>query len=352
MGNLGVPLEQIEISSPLEVLDELGRPVNFGWARQPLWNYTPPLLRSPIRRLNAADRYFVYAPGRIITLQVSDLGALGYIGVSIISLKDKTRSTQMHTVPFPLGAMDMPDSSETGQVRVQNKKYMIEFTAMESSRIIRVDFKKFGRNRFLRGELVLTPPPESESLVTLMPWRKEKNAFALSRRSPWYSVEGVMQFGAQEFSFPQGKSWALYEWSRGLRPRSDLHLWAGAAGAVAGPSRERSFGFTLGYGDADAGAGSENAVFLEGRLHKLDQVRFHFSPGSPMDPWRFSSNDKRLEMIFTPLQERTERKSMFFHAVLRRQFFGSFAGRVILDDGSVLEFADIYGMTERSRSVN
>jgi hypothetical protein len=354
MGTLGVPLDQIEISSPLEALDDMGKPANFGWARQPLWNYAPPLLRSPVRRINASDRYLIQSPGRIITLQAADSGVMGYVGITIILLQEKTRSTQTYTVPFPLGTMGLPDSSETGQTRVQNKKYLVEFTARENGvRIIRVDIPRYGRHRYLRGELVLTPPPDAESMVTHMPWRKDKNAFVLVRRSPWYTVEGVIQFGAQEFVFSPGKGSGLYEWSRGVRPRQDTHFWAGASGVVCGGSRDGSrFGVTVGYGDADARAGTENAVFCEGKLHKLDQVTFHISPANWMEPWRFTSSDNRLEMVFTPLQQRIERQALLFHSLHRWQLFGSFAGRVILDDGTPLEFSDIFGMAERRKSVN
>ncbi|MDR1908613.1 MAG: DUF2804 domain-containing protein [Spirochaetaceae bacterium] len=349
MGSFGAALGQAEIGSPRDALDELGRPVNFGWARRPLWNYDPLLLRSPARRVSASDRYLIQMPGCIMTLQVSDSGITGYVGITIISLKDKTRSSQTYTIPFPLGAMELPGSSETGRVRIQTKHYLLDFSAMEGgARIIRADFPKFGRHRFLRGELVLNPPPEAESLVTHMPWRRGKNAFALLRRSPCYAVEGIMQFGGQELLFPQGKSWGLYEWRREVRPPSDLHFWAGASGASGGVN----MGFTVGYGNADAGAGTENAVFVEGKIHKLDQVTFHISTDGWAKPWRFTSNDGRLEMTFSPCQERIERKTMFFHSIYRRQLFGSFAGRVILDDGKALEFSDLFGMTERSKSVN
>jgi hypothetical protein len=224
---------------------------------------------------------------------------------------------------------------------------------MESgARIIRIDIPKFSRHRYLRGELVLSPPPDAESIVTLMPWLTEKSAFLLTRRSPWYGVEGVIQFGAQELIFPQGKSSGIFEWNRGVRPRGDVHFWAGASGTAAGPHAGAGFGFSVGYGDIDARAGTENAVFVDGKLHKLDQVTFHISPADWMEPWRFTSNDNRLEMIFTPLQERVERKSFFFHSLHRRQFFGSFSGRVILDDGTLLEFSELSGMAERRKSVN
>jgi hypothetical protein len=342
-------MPQIEISAPLSVLDDLGRPVNFGWARSPVFNYTTPLLRTPARRTTASDRYIVFTPTHMLTMQILDGGYLGYVGVSVISLNDKKRSSQYYHIPFPLGTLEMPDSSETGSLRIQRKKFFLEFTIMESgARIIRLDFPKFGHHRYLRGELVLTPPPLAESLVTHMPWLSDKNAFILTRRSPWFCTEGVIQFGIAEIIFSQGKGWGILDWCRGSRPRSNVRWWASACGHAG----EDNIGFTVGYGSADSSLGTDNAFFLNGRIHKLDQVTFHLTPANWVEPWHFTSNDNRLEMTFTPIQERIERKRMLFHSLNCRQVFGSFSGKVILDDGVPLEFHDLTGVAERRKSVN
>jgi hypothetical protein len=56
-------------------------------------------------------------------------------------------------------------------------------------------------------------------------------------------------------------------------------------------------------------------------------------------------------MTFIPIQERIERKRMLFHSLNCRQVFGSFSGKVILDDGTPLEFHDLTGVAERRKSV-
>jgi hypothetical protein len=107
----------------------------------------------------------------------------------------------------------------------------------------------------------------------------------------------------------------------------------------------------VGYNGADSSLGTENAFFLNGRIHKLDQVTFHLTPADWMAPWRFASNDNRLEMTFHPFQERVERNRMLFHSINRRQIFGSFSGKVILDDGTPLLFHDLAGVAERRKTI-
>jgi hypothetical protein len=155
-----------------------------------------------------------------------------------------------------------------------------------------------------------------------------------------------MQFGSTELIFTKGNAWGILDWNRGSRPRSDVRYWASACGTSGG----RQVGFSVGYGSANGSAGTENAFFVEGKLHKLDQVTFHISPASWLEPWRFTGNDNRLEMTFTPHQERVERRQLFFHTLTRRQVCGSFSGKVIMDDGEELEFKDITGIAERRKT--
>ncbi|MDR0553672.1 MAG: DUF2804 domain-containing protein [Treponema sp.] len=338
---------QIEIRDSLPVSDASGRPVNSGWARKPLFQYNAAQMRGPIRRITESDRYVIFSSTYMLILEVLDGGLLGHIGVSLISLMDKNRSTQTFSLPFSMGSLNMPSDSETGSVKIRYKQWMIEFAAMEGgARIIKVDIPNFDRRRYLRGAVVLTPPSQAESLVTNVSWRGEKNAFRLSLHAPCYAAEGVMQLGASELFFAKGGAWGILDWNRGSRPRSDIRFWAAACGSSGG----RQIGFSVGYGSADSSLGTDNAFFVDGMLHKLDQVTFHISPSNWLLPWRFTSNDNRLEMIFVPHQERFEHNQVLLHSLKRRQVCGSFSGKVILDDGSPLVFENVTGMAERRKT--
>jgi hypothetical protein len=340
-------MAQKEIISPVPALDEWGRPQNFGWARSACFQYDPALVAAPRRSVCESDRYIIISSTYLIILEIMDDGILGYIGMSVVSLLDKKRSTQIYTNPFPLGIFELPRDSASGSVRIQTKKYLINFAAMEGgSRIIKVDIPKYGHHRSLRGELVLSPPPGAESLATHMPWRGKRDAFRSALRSPWYIAEGVIQFGAQELVFTRGNSWGIFDWGRGVRPSSDIGFWAAGCGKSGG----RQVGISVGYDSADSALGTENAFFLDGKLCKLDQVTFHISPINWFQPWRFTSNDNRLEMTFTPHQERNESHQILFHSLKRRQAIGFFTGKVILDNGAEFEFGNITGFGERKKT--
>jgi hypothetical protein len=156
----------------------------------------------------------------------------------------------------------------------------------------------------------------------------------------------VIQFGTQELVFTEGNSWGIFDWTRGVRPSSDMSFWAAGCGKSGG----RQVGISVGYDSADAALGTDNAFFLDGKLYKLDQVTFHISPTNGLQPWRFSSNDNRLEMTLKPHQERNESHQMMFHSLKRRQAIGFLSGKAILDDGSEFKFENITAIGERKKT--
>ena len=338
-------MPQTEFTSPVPVLNEFGAPQNFGWAKFSFQNYDHELFRAPRRSVSEGDRYVLVSPTHLVMFEILDDGYLGYLCMSVVSLNEKKRSTHTSITPFSLGGFNLPGDSEKGTIRFRQRKNLLDFVIMDGGiRIIKADIPKFGHRRNIRGEIVLTPPPQAEPLVTNMSWRGSNDAFSYSRHSPWYSAEGVIQFGTSEIIFTKGNGWGLFDWNRGVRPRSDLGVWASGVGQTGG----RQVGFNVGYNTADSALGTDNAFFLDGKLHKLDQVTFHIRLGKHV-PWNFTSNDNRLEMTFHPHHERTDRRRLFFYNSTRRQVCGFFSGRVVLDDGSLIEFHNLTGFAERNK---
>jgi len=335
---------QNEILTPLSVLDSSGQPQNFGWSRQPVFFYDPALVSSPRLRITESDRYILHSPTHLVILEIRDDGWLGNMCISVISLRDKKRSTLTYRTLFPMGTFEMPTGSVNGSIRYKHRNSSLDFISMEHGvKIIKADIQNFDRHSSLRGEVVLTEPPAAESIVTNQQWRNEKCAFRYNRSSPWYIVEGVIQFGSSEIVFTRGNGWGIFDWNRGARPRSDIRYWASACGSC----NEKQISFVVGHSWADSSAGTENGFFIDGKLNKLDKITFHIPPSNWLSQWRFTSNDNRLEMFFNPHQERAERKRLFFHNSRRRQIIGFFSGSIIPDNGAKMDFQNITGFAER-----
>ena len=107
------------------------------------------------------------------------------------------------------------------------------------------------------------------------------------------------------------------------------------------------FGFNIGYGFGDTSAASENMAFYANKCHKLDQVAFNIPADSFTKPWTFGSNDGRFEMDFVPVIDRYAKMNAVVISSVQHQVFGRFTGRVVLEDGSVLEIRDLMGFAEK-----
>ncbi|MDR0464518.1 MAG: DUF2804 domain-containing protein [Treponema sp.] len=339
-------MPQNEIINPVSLLDDKGQPQNFGWSKHDNFSYDSALSGSPRHSMTETDRYIVFSPTHMIVFEISDDGWLGHTSISVISLRDKNRSTQIFKSIAPLGDYEMPSSSEKGSIRWRRKKIHLDFICMEGgARIIKVDVPRFGRHKSLRGALVLNEYEGSQSLVACQPWRNEKSAFRYLRCSPWFIAEGVIQYSSAEIFFSRGNAWGIFDWTRSVRPKADIRYWA----AACGMSDSKLISFCVGYSQADSSNGTENGFFIDGKIYKLNQVTFHIPLSNWLSPWRFTSNDNKLEMTFNPHQERIDNQSLLFYNSKRRQVFGIFSGKIQLDDDSIIEFNNLTGFAERCK---
>ena len=66
-----------------------------------------------------------------------------------------------------------------------------------------------------------------------------------------------------------------------------------------------------------------------------------------MEPWKFTSNDGRFEMNFTPIIDRQAPVDLKVICMIPHQVFGRMSGRAVLDDGTVVELKDATVFAER-----
>jgi hypothetical protein len=340
-------MEQHEIENLCPVLNQNGEPVNFGWARCPLYVFEKEKFIAPRRLTTEFDRYCLFSQTHLFLFEIEDAGFLNSIRITCVSLRDKKAKKAVYTSPFTMDSFDMPPGSETGSIRLHQKKALLEFWVRRNDiRIIKIDIPLFTHAAGLRGEIVLMEPENAQSLFTHSGWQSERNAFRYTRISPWYFAEGVMQTENQSIVFTRGNAFGIFEWERGCRPRRDTHYRAYGCGLY----KKKLVSFSLGYSTSDRGEITENAFFIDGRLHKLDQVTFQISPKDWLLPWRFTSADGKIEIIFHPILPEMVHNRIFLHSLRLRQFFGYFSGKVMQDDGTFFFFRNITGMTEQRKN--
>ncbi len=105
-------------------------------------------------------------------------------------------------------------------------------------------------------------------------------------------------------------------------------------------------GLNLGCGFGDTTRATENALVLDGKIHKLGAVRFDYTTGNYKLPWRFTDEAKRINLTFTPFLERVATSNLLVIFSEVHQMFGHYSGSVIADSGEEIRIDGLVGFAE------
>ncbi|HEX7974894.1 MAG TPA: DUF2804 domain-containing protein, partial [Anaerolineales bacterium] len=195
-------------------------------------------------------------------------------------------------------------------------------------RRLSVDWPGFHNGRGIQAEIRLDCPAEQESMAIVIPIKQRR--FYYNRKINCLPASGSLQYGDQHEELDPLNCSGSLDWGRGVWAYSSFWNWASASGFL--PDGRR-VGLNLGSGFGDTSAATENCLVLQGRIHKLEQVKFDYDPGDYNRPWKFTDSQGRLELDFVPFKERVARTNLAVIKSEVHQMFGRYAGRVTADDG-------------------
>jgi len=338
---------QQEITESLPLLNPQGSLAKIGWARQPLWDcnleavqFYPPLGR-PLQRFRVKrwDYYGLTTPTHFYSFTLADLGYAGQVFAYIVDFARRSHHEETLTVPFARG-IQLPRNSTEGVSCYEGKSVRIAFQTEATGRRLSVNWDGFGGGS-LAAEVFFHLPPEHESLVITIPIKG--NRFYYNRKINCLQAEGWIETGGQRLELSPETHLGNLDWGRGVWEYKSFWVWASASGFL--PDRRR-VGLNLGFGFGDTSAATENALILDGRIHKLGQVNFTYDSGDFMRPWRMVAPDGRLDLTFTPFLDRTAATNLLLITSEVHQMFGHYSGTAITDDGETLKLEGLLGFAE------
>ncbi|MEG3696790.1 DUF2804 family protein, partial [Vibrio coralliirubri] len=83
-----------------------------------------------------------------------------------------------------------------------------------------------------------------------------------------------------------------------------------------------------------------------GTTHLLTPVQFAFSRQDTNLPWQITSQDGRINLTFTPLNNRSEKLNLWLLKSNFRQFVGHFSGSIEDNNGMTHQLDGVLGLTE------
>ncbi|MFT7774269.1 DUF2804 domain-containing protein [Roseateles sp.] len=152
-------------------------------------------------------------------------------------------------------------------------------------------------------------------------------------------VRGWADAGTGRFDLDD--AWAAVDASNGLLARDTAWRWASA--------HRPDIGFNLQQGYL---GGQENLLWMDGHPVALGAARFEFDAARPLAPWRVSTDDGLLDLVFTPEGARAADKNYGFAASRYVQPIGTFAGTLrCTPHAEPRSVKDLLGVTEDHRSL-
>lgn len=181
--------------------------------------------------------------------------------------------------------------------------------------------------------------PESESLPLMLCTPTAYSGWTYTQKHNALAVQGEMSVKGQ----PQDLTNAVagYDFSAGYMRRETSWRWA----SINHHSEDKRIGLNFAAGVNETGH-CENVIWIDGERHLMPPVQFEFFRMHQEASWRITSQDKRIDLIFKPKNQRSEKKNFWFLKSNFRQFVGYFSGYLIDGNGIKHELEEVMGLTE------
>ena len=331
-----------EVTTKQYLLDKNGELREPGWSRTMVQRYRRSDVKAPKWRIKEWDYYLVLSDRFAGAFTISDDGYIGLQSVSLLSFGERPwEHTETVLKPLPLGKLKMPEHTYSGTTQYSDKRLQMTFKPADGKRHITCHFDNFWKGKPFSCDIWLEQPP-MESMVIATPWDQE-HAFYYNQKINGMRASGYMEYDGVRYEFDPASDYGTLDWGRGVWTYDNTWYWGSGNTTIDG----KHFGWNIGYGFGNTAAATENALFYDGEVHKLDDVTFYIPEDRYMDPWMFTSSDGRFEMSFIPVLDRAAK--IDFKALVsdQHQVFGRMSGNAVLDDGTRIHIEDVMCFAEK-----
>jgi len=317
-------------------------PAALGWSRRPLHRAN---LDGHFGRNKRWDYWAILAGDLVVSLTYADIDHLGLADVYWTDLV--TGETGGHAIV--VGANEgiaLPERPGTAPLGIDHDGLALHITDDErGTHLIAAWTEPDGREG--RLDVFVEQPPSHESLNVVIPWSDEEFNFTSKHQAR--PAIGTLTVGLEQRAIGgiDDAAWGVLDVGRGRWPAQINWNWGGGAGWCDDHVVGLQFGakWTAGTGF------TENGLIIDGRLSKLGrELDWDYDWDDPMRPWRVVDPGGQLDATLAPRFDK--------HTLVdvspelgseTHQVFGLWSGRLVSDDGLVLEFRDLQGFAEEAR---
>jgi hypothetical protein len=339
--------QQIEYKNNLENLHKNGTVNGEGWSRKAIWRYKRNYIKYHSIFIKEWDYYATYISDLKlwICMTISDLGYAGLYSISVIDLNINKYNQIEEIIPLPLGKINLPENSlDDHLINFEGKKLKITYEKKSNKRIIKARSENLILPNGKKGIdiiLEMNQNEKGESINIQTTWNHNRQLFYLNEKINGLESKGKLIIEKEEIKF-KGPTFTVLDWGRGVWAYKGTWYWSSATGII----NNVKYGFNLGYGFSDRSPATENCIFYNEIIHKVDQIIFNI-PNNIYHKWIIQSNDGKVNLFFYPKVNRMSRMNFIIIKSVQDQVFGVFEGVLKLDDGKEIFVKDLYGFAEK-----
>ena len=341
--------QQYKITQPGPLLNERGELIEKGYSTSLLKTYNRNDIKACGFRIKEWDNYIIYNNKIGIAITIDDNSYMGLNSITLFDFDNKNEITKSYMYPFTFGSVKLPFTTKVGDIKIKARSYEINILNDGKVRNINLYVKKFKDGCDLKVDFTLYEQPE-DSLVIAIPFPEDKKAFYYNHKILGFKIKGDAYLGNTKLDFDNETTRGILDWGRGVWTYHNIWYWGAAVGKV----NNIEIGFNIGYGFGDTNSASENVIFVNGKAHKLDQIKIDIpvkeGKEDYMSKWKVSSNNGRFGMDFFPILDKSSFSSAIIISSDQHQVFGKFTGKMILDDGKVIKIKEFLGFIEKFKN--
>ncbi len=311
------------------LLDYNGNLTEAGYSTSLVKNYSREAIKTSKLKIKEWDYYYFGNNEFGFAFTIADNGYMSLGSVSFLNFKTKFNITKSKMGFMSLGKVNLPSSSEDGDVSYGNNKFKLEFYNDNGKRHIKVFVKKIYKNKDLECDINIKVT-NNESMVIATPFLKAKH-FYYNQKCNLLKANGYIKFGNENYEIKN--MYGVLDWGRGVWTYKNTWYWSSLNGISGG----KEIGFNLGYGFGDTSQASENMFFVNKRAYKLDDVYFDIPKNNNgkeeyLKERKIYSKSKDIDLTFTPILDRFSDSNILIIRSLQHQVFGTFNGTITVDN--------------------
>lgn len=352
------------------IINENGKVIEFGWSRKNLksinldefkhYFFVPKILRN--WSFKKIDQFLIMFDKKLIHLSISDSGHTSFAFIKVFDFSSgkmlanfqQTKIKMIDKKGYP-EMLDDPFSFEHSEYEFEKNNFHLKVS--QTANVVKNTFLSLiGVN--IEDELKLKILHErfrvQNDYYELLPVSDRSGSFVYSLKSYETCCEGFINLNGQHFALSTTSCIGLGAFSRGFYDYKTNWIWVSGFGRLVDGTL---FGLNLGggIGNTDLSKSVEDFVKINGEVHKLSPVeikldKLDLTKTVELRTFReFDADFGYLEAVFTPINNAPTGFDHFFFKWKTTAVYGSFSGKVILKNQTVVHFDQLLGFLETTK---